>query len=129
MGLTGPSGAGPEPSADLGPSGLEQPDVIDYVVEEADGTFSLVAVETRPWDGGRPQIDQLMAKVNAYAAYLLDGQLTRDHPGAQGRPVRVVLQAFYIPVGDVTEALGLIREALAGEGIGFDVTILGGAGF
>lgn len=116
-------------SAELGPSGVERPDVVDYVVEEADGTFSLVAVETRPWDGGRGQIDQLVAKINSYVAYILDGQLTEDYPAARGRPVRVLLQAFCIPVGETTEALGVIRDALSGEGIGFDVTIVGVAGF
>lgn len=70
---------------------------MDYVVEEADGTYSLAISETRPWDGGQGPIDQLTA--------------------AEGRAVRVLLHAFHLPAGEVTEVLPIVRSALDGVGL------------
>lgn len=120
---------GGETSTDVGPSGLEEPDVVDYVVEEADGRVTLRMVETRPWDGGAAQVDQLMAKLNAYVAFIRSGELEAQLPVAAGRPVRVVLQAWHMPHGEVTEAFPTIREGLATLGVEFDVEVIGGAGW
>lgn len=116
-------------ATDVGPSGLEQPDVVDRIVEEGDGSISLVIKETRPWDGGAAQVDQLVAKVNSYVTFVADGQLVEHVPDAEGRPVRIVLYAFFVPAGEVVEALGTIRAALAEKGLGLEVRIVGGAGF
>ncbi|MEO6120846.1 MAG: DUF6572 domain-containing protein [Acidimicrobiales bacterium] len=130
MGLRRRSDGGDGDScSDVGPSGLEQPDVVDYVVDEADGTISMVISETRPWDGGREQVDQLMAKVNAYVTFVGNGALVEQLPAAEGRPVRVLLHAFHVPAGEVTEALPILKDGLDSLGLGFDIQVLGGAGW
>lgn len=113
----------------MGPSSLEQPDVVDYVVEEADGGITLRMTETRSWDGGAAQVDQLMAKLNSYVAFIRSGELDAEFPVAAGRPVRIVLQSWHMPQNEVTEALPTIRDGLAALGIEFDVEVTGGAGW
>ncbi|MBW3556236.1 MAG: hypothetical protein KY454_04760 [Actinobacteria bacterium] len=128
MGI-GRRGARGDKSTKVGPSGLEQPDVVDYVVEEADGAITLRMTETRPWDGGPAQVDQLMAKLNSYVAFIRSGDLEAECIVAAGRPVRIVLQSWHMPQGEVTEAFPTIRDGLAGLGIEFDVEVAGGAGW
>lgn len=70
-----------------------------------------------------------MAKVNSYVAFVADGQLVEHVPDAEGRPVRIVLYAFFVPTGEVVEALGMIRRALTEKGLGLEVRIIDGAGF
>ncbi|MBW3614495.1 MAG: hypothetical protein KY439_04190 [Actinobacteria bacterium] len=118
-----------EESTDVGPSGLEEADVVDYVVEEADGGITLRMTETRPWDGGADQVDQLMAKLNSYVAFIQSGDLEAEFPSAAGRPVRIVLQSWHMPEGEVTDALPTIRDGLAAMGVDFDVEVIGGAGW
>ena len=70
---------------------IENPNIIDVIIER-DGQVTMVLLESRVWDGSRERMHQLLAKVNAYLAYVLEGHLASDHPALSGRPVVFLLR-------------------------------------
>ncbi len=114
-------GAGAGAGAPASPSGLEEPGIIDLITREFDGCIGLLMIENRPWDGGRPQVDQLLAKVTTYVEFATEGRLVQQVPAAEDQPVRVVLNTVHPPEGEAVEALRVVEEGLADVGIDFEV--------
>jgi hypothetical protein len=54
-------------------TGIAGTNTIDLVARDADGTYLLVMIEDRPWGADGAQEGQLREKINAYAAYVLNG--------------------------------------------------------
>ena len=88
-------------------TGIVNPTVIDlFGVDPKTGEVLLVMNESRPWDGGHEQLHQIQEKFNAYASFILDGEMTEAHPELVGRNARIELRCQHIPN---EEALGLLR--------------------
>ncbi len=58
----------------------------------------------------------LEEKLNAYAGFILDGQMQAMYPYANPRDVRVVIRSRGQPPQDALRLVGLVREALAKDG-------------
>jgi len=88
-------------------TGIANPAVIDlFGVDQRTGEVSLVMNESRPWDGGDEQLHELQEKFNAYASFILDGEMMEAHPELVGRKARIELRCQHMPN---EEALGLLR--------------------
>jgi hypothetical protein len=88
-------------------TGIANPAVIDlFGVDQNTGEVLLVMNESRPWDGGHEQLHEMQEKFNAYASFILDGEMTEAHPELVGRKARIELRCQHIPD---EEALGLLR--------------------
>src|SRR5207237_7161498 len=62
-------------------TGVANPAVIDlFGVDQKTGEVLLVMNEPRPWDGSHQQLHEMQEKFNAYASFILDGELTDAHP-------------------------------------------------
>ena len=72
------------------PEGVQYPDIIDKVIEEDDGSVSLVMREDRPWSGSDDRFVELRKQINTYAAYARQGQLEKDFPDLAGNTWRVL---------------------------------------
>ena len=71
---------------------IEDPEVVDLVAEDADHQqVALIMVETRPWQGSDQQVDQLLAKLNNYVRFALDGTLLEKFPEVAGKSLRFQL--------------------------------------
>ena len=67
-------------------TGIANPAVIDlFGVVQKTGEVLLVMNEPRPWDGGHEQLHEMQEKFNAYASFILDGEMTEAHPELAGR--------------------------------------------
>jgi hypothetical protein len=89
------------------PTGIANPAVIDqFGVDQKTGQVLLVMNESRPWDGGHEQLHEMQEKFNAYASFILDGEMTEAHPELIGRKTRIELRCRHMPN---EEALGLLR--------------------
>jgi hypothetical protein len=88
-------------------TGIANPAVIDlFGVDQKTGEVFLVMNESRPWDGGHEQLHEMQEKFNAYASFILDGEMTETHPELVGRKARIELRCQHMPD---EEALGLLQ--------------------
>jgi hypothetical protein len=106
-------------------AGLSEPNVIDVLATDADGAALLVMVETRPWGSAPGQADELKAKINTYANYVLSGDMESAFPSAVGSEVRVRLDCVDIPTPDVALVLSHARAELAKYAISLEVSVTG----
>jgi hypothetical protein len=109
------------------PRGVHNPRVVDLIAPdpERDGV-ELLMLETRAWGDDPQQLRQLESKFNSYLAYVQSGQLGRDYPEYDAKPVRFRLECTAPAQGEVGQMLAAMRDFAAGEGIDFVVTVSGG---
>ncbi len=92
------------------------------------GELVLVMLEQRPWSGGEDQLIQLQEKLNAYLSFVLDGEMAEQLPDFAGAKVRIQLACAEQPPEPVIDLLGKVREQIAFQGIGLEVSGLAGGG-
>jgi hypothetical protein len=108
--------------------GVDDPDTIDLVTHDrSTGEFAVIMSESRRWGTVAGQADQLMAKINAYAAYVLDEGLLVAFPEAAGCPVRIQIDCVDEPDQAAAEVIEAARHLLAQHGVGVVVNRLGAA--
>ena len=83
----------------------------------------LVMNEARPWDDSDARLHQLQEKFNAYVSFLLDGELTTEHPELAGKRARIEVHCMAMPDARALELLGLIHDQLALQEIGMEVVV------
>jgi hypothetical protein len=104
--------------------GVANAAVIDlFAVDQNSGDVLLVMKENRPWDDSDERLHQLQEKFNAYASFLLDGEMLAAHPELAGRKARIELHSATMPGERAIELLGLIHEQLALQEIAMEVVV------
>ncbi|PYI88346.1 MAG: hypothetical protein DMF03_10850 [Verrucomicrobia bacterium] len=110
-----------------GPSvlaGLVNPAVIDLLgFDSAHDEVLLVMNESRPWDGGDEQLHQLQEKFNAYASFILDGEMTSAHPELAGKKTRIELRCDQMPTEPALALLQAIHDQLELQEIKVEVVV------
>lgn len=87
---------------------VEQPGVLDaFAFDTRRKVLILAMYETRPWEGEEKQLFQLQEKLNAYASFVLDGELEDSFPEYAGKAVELQLRTRHEPD---EKAWGLIRQ-------------------
>jgi hypothetical protein len=113
-----------EPEIAANRSGVEHADVIDlFGFDQAKDEVLLVMKESRPWTGGDAQLHELQEKFNAYASFVLDGEMTASHPELVGKPTRIELRCDFMPDERALALLQAIHEQLALQEIGVEVVV------
>jgi len=80
------------------PMGLEHPAVLDaFAHDKRRDTLVLAMYETRPWSGEEAHILQLQEKLNAYASFILDGEMAESFPQFVGKPIEIQLRTQHQP--------------------------------
>jgi hypothetical protein len=99
-------------------------DVIDlFAHDPKTGEVVLVMEEPRPWDGSDERLYQLQEKFNAYASFLLDGEMAAAHPELVGKRARIELRCEHMPDARAIELLALIHDRLAFQEIKMEVIV------
>ena len=88
----------------------------------------LIMSEPDPWDGSDEQLHALQERFNAYASFLLDGELAEAHPELAGKRARIEVRCAHMPDERALELLGLIHDQLAFQDIKMEVVVAGGDG-
>ncbi len=112
-------------------TGVANPAAIDlFAFDAKTDAVLLVMNETRPWDGSDRRLHQLQEKFNAYASFLLDGEMATEHPELADKRARIELHTTEMPDERAIELLGLIHDQLALQEIGMEVVVAeaGGCG-
>lgn len=101
--------------------------VIDMIAHDAKSDEAvLVMTESEPWDGSDEQLFRLQERFNAYASFLLDGELAESHPELAQKRARIELRCTHMPDTRAIDLLGQIRDQLAHQEI--DVQVIVGRG-
>ncbi len=98
--------------------------IIDLVAHDS-GKDQVVLVmnEQGQWDGSDDRLHELQERFNAYASFLLDGELAESHPELQGKPARIEVRCDHMPDARALELLGMIHDQLAFQEIQMEVVI------
>jgi hypothetical protein len=114
-GRVGPTG-GPQTSGKV--------DVIDLLAHDTrTDEVLLVMNEPRAWDGSDERLHELQERFNAYASFLLDGELAESHPELVKKHARIELRCAHLPDTRVLELLGMIHDQLAFQEIKMEVVV------
>jgi len=98
--------------------------VIDVVAHDAKtNEVVLVMNEPNEWNGSDEQLLQLQERFNAYASFLLDGEMAEAHPELAGKAARIELRCAHMPDTPALELLGLIHDQLAFQEIKLEVVV------
>src|SRR5215471_14449618 len=101
--------------------------VIDVIAhDQITGEVVLVMNEPNEWDDSDDQLFSLQERFNAYASFLLDGEMAEAHPEFAGKPARIELRCAHMPDTRALELLGLIHDQLAFQEIKMEVVIRNG---
>jgi hypothetical protein len=107
------------------PKGVAHPGVLDaFAYDVRRETLVLAMYETRPWMGGEPQLLQLQEKLNAYASFILDGEMTGSFPQYADKPVEIQLRTKHEPADIALRMLHAAREQLALQQIGLEIILV-----
>lgn len=98
--------------------------VIDVIAQDAKANeVVLVMNEPNEWNGSDEQLLQLQERFNAYASFLLDGEMAEAHPELAGKAARIELRCAHMPDTPALELLGLIHDQLAFQEIKLEVVV------
>lgn len=105
-------------------TGIANPEVIDlFGVDQKTSEVLLVMNEPRPWDGGHEQLHEMQEKFNAYASFILDGEMTEAHPELASRSARIELRCEYMPGKEALALLQAIHDQLELQAIKVEVVV------
>jgi hypothetical protein len=104
-------------------AGIADPNTIDIVAQSAAGEFLVIMVESRRWGSDPDQSLQLRQKINAYAAFILDGSLARHYPETAGHRVDIQLDCLDVPLGEIKTVTEHAAVQLSKLGIGFRINV------
>lgn len=104
-------------------AGVDQPNVIDLVGQDASGRVLVIMIESRMWGAEAAQSLQLKTKIDNYVAFILNGQLTRHYPQVTGRQVLIQLNCQELPNGEFAEIIDNARAHLLQFNIGILVNV------
>jgi len=105
-------------------SGVATTGVIDMMAfDKVADEVLLVMREPREWNGGDEQLLQLQEKFNAYASFLLDGELVESHPELAGKKARIELECDFMPDERAIELLNRINDQLAFQDVKMEVIV------
>src|SRR6266404_6887794 len=106
------------------PTGIANPAVIDlFGVDQKTGEVLLVMNEPRPWDGGHEQLHEMQEKFNAYASFILDGEMTSAHPELAGKKTKIELRCDQMPTEPALALLQAIHDQLELQEIKVEVVV------
>lgn len=98
--------------------------VIDVIAQDAKtGEVVLVMNEPNEWNGSDEQLLALQERFNAYASFLLDGEMMEAHPELAGKPARIELRCAHVPDAQAIELLGHIHDHLGFQEVRLEVVV------
>ena len=83
----------------------------------------LVMNQPNEWDGSDEQLVELQERFNAYAAFLLDGELVEAHPELATKKTRIEVRCAHMPDDRALELLAMIHDHLEFQDIRVEVIV------
>lgn len=106
-------------------SGLEKPGVLDaFAYDQRSDRLVLAMFEPRPWTSGDAQAFQLQEKLNAYASFVLDGEMREAFPEFAKKRVCIQLRTMHEPDDRTLNFIQMVREQLAFQEIDLETVLV-----
>jgi hypothetical protein len=86
----------------------------------------LVMNEPAEWIGSDEQLHALQERFNAYASFLLDGELAEAHPELAAKRARIEVRCAHMPDPRTLELLGMVRDQLEFQDVKMEVVVRDG---
>ncbi len=104
------------------PRGIAHPGILDaFAYDSRRDCLVLAMYENRPWTLGEVQHFQLQEKLNAYASFILDGEMTESFPQFAGKPIEIQIRTLHEPDDIALRLIAQAREQLGLQEITLDV--------
>lgn len=104
------------------PRGIAHPGILDaFAYDTRRDILVLAMYENRPWTLGEVQHFQLQEKLNAYASFILDGEMIESFPQFDGKPVEIQIRTLHEPDEIALRLISQAREQLGLQQIAVDV--------
>jgi len=105
--------------------GLAHPAVLDaFAYDSRRDVLVLAMYETRPWSDEELQTHQLQEKLNAYASFILDGEMSDSFPQYLDKPVEIQLRTQHPPTAQALRLLAQARDQLLLQQITLETILL-----
>jgi hypothetical protein len=88
----------------------------------------LVMNEVAEWSGSDEELHHLQERFNAYASFLLDGELAEAHPELAKKKARIELRCAHMPDARALELLSAIHDQLEFQDVRVEVVVRGADG-
>lgn len=105
--------------------GIDAPDEIDVIAEDADGSALLSIIQTGAWRKDGSDRGRLKRKLAVYLRYALEGQMVAAYPTLEGRPVVIALMYEEKPPPAVLDYWRRRGESTARDGVTLKTQALG----
>ena len=106
--------------------GIDAPDEIDVIAEDADGSALLSIIQTGGWSkDGQRERGRLKHKLAVYLRYALEGQMVATYPTLKDRPVVIALMYEEQPPQALLDYWRRRGESLARDGVKLTAQALG----
>ncbi len=108
------------------PKGIAHPGVLDaFAYDSRRDTLVLAMYENRRWTGEESHLFQLQEKLNAYASFILDGEMVETAPQFRDKPVEIQIRTVHEPDEIALRLIAQAREQLGLQQITLDVVLVG----
>jgi hypothetical protein len=97
--------------------GIDDPDKIDVIAEDVDGSALLSIVQAGPWGAQGSIRGRLKRKLSTYLRYALEGEMVSTYPTLEGRPVVIALMYDEPPPQAVLDYWRARERDTAREGV------------
>lgn len=97
--------------------GIDDPDEIDVIAEDAGGNALLSIVQTGAWPTDASERGRLKRKLTTYLRYALEGQMVAAYPSLAGRPVVIALLYEQSPPQSVLDYWRRRGQAASRDGV------------
>ena len=106
------------------PSPTDRTGFIDLIAHDPK-TDEVVLVMNEPaeWTGAPEQLHKLQERFNAYASFLLDGELAESHPELARKKMRIEVRCAHMPDPRTVELMGMIHDQLAFQEVRVEVVV------
>ncbi len=105
--------------------GIDAPDEIDVIAEDADGSALLSIVQTGPWSPEGAERGRLKRKLAVYLRYALEGQMVAQYPSLRDRPVVIALMYDEQPSAAILDYWRRRGQSLVRDGVKLTAQSLG----
>ena len=105
--------------------GIDDPEKIDVIAEDADGSALLSIIQTGAWSKDGSERGRLKRKLGVYLRYALEGQMVAAYPSLRDKPVVIALMYEETPPQVLLDYWRRRGDTLARDGVTLTARSLG----
>lgn len=105
--------------------GIDEPEKIDVIAEDADGSALLSIIQTGAWSKDGSERGRLKRKLAVYLRYALEGQMVATYPSLRDKPVVIALMYEHKPPQVLLDYWRRRSDTLARDGVKLTARPLG----